>query len=570
MNAVPWFERIIPPMPQPSYDEFWTLLAKSGLVDAGAVAALRREHAADPAAGSASTAKDAAAWLGRRGLLTRWQAKRLAIGNLGPFFLGDYRLLERHDREGDALLFTARHEPSGRIVSLVLLNAKRCRRIDVWTEIVQRTTAASEATDPMLSRTWSLEQHESSRIIICEHIEGTSLAAELDQHGPLPAVQAGVLVSQIARAVADLHARGSVHGGLSTDVLLREPSPGGVPRTGRVRLLQFPQVGDPQRIPLRPWNTEAELDQLGRSASFVAPELMLPDAVCDPRADVYSVGAILYALLSGTPPCWEGDARQTLRRAAFGDGPSPLGPPAVTNELATLVGYLMARDPAERYQTAGEAADAIAACLGLAGGAAATVVPTPAFPQADLPTVTAGPTATDGDAMPDFTGLGGPSPPVTIGLPAAAGPAARVAGSAAGPPRAARRGGQQLRLLGGAVTLGILAAVAALVWNKFGSGPERPSDEGAVASTAGSAPGRESPRPSAPTSPTSPKPGGVEGWGVPEPKEGDGQAKPETPGQAATQQPGGGPATVARQIVVADAPDLLWASPTAGPRPRLD
>jgi hypothetical protein len=263
MNAVPWFERIIPPMPQPSYDEFWTLLVKSGLVDAGAVATLRREHAADPAAGSGSTAKDAAAWLGRRGLLTRWQAKRLAIGNLGPFFLGDYRLLERHDREGNALLFTARHEPSGRIVSLVLLNAKRCRRIDVWTEIVQRTTAASEATDPMLSRTWSLEQHESSRIIICEHIEGTSLAAELDQHGPLPAVQAGVLVSQIARAVADLHGRGSVHGGLSTDVLLREPSPGGVPRTGRVRLLQFPQVGDPQRIPLRPWNTEAELDQLG-------------------------------------------------------------------------------------------------------------------------------------------------------------------------------------------------------------------------------------------------------------------------------------------------------------------
>ena len=219
-------------MPTPTAEEFWSLLVTSGLVDAGAAAALRREHEADPTRCGGGTAKGIAAWLETRGVLTGWQAKRLGIGNLGPFFLGDYRLLERHDREGDALSFTARHEPSGRIVTVVLLNAKRCRKLDVWTEIVQRTTAASQATAPMLSR--------------------TSLAAEVDRHGPLPAVQAGVLVAQIARAVAELHALGSVHGNLSLEVLLRESPPGGVPRTGRVRLLQFPQAGDPHRLPLRP------------------------------------------------------------------------------------------------------------------------------------------------------------------------------------------------------------------------------------------------------------------------------------------------------------------------------
>ena len=126
-------------MPMPSVDEFWNLLARSRLVDAGAVATLRAAHTA---AGAVGDAKATAQWLVDRGVITRWQAKRLAIGDLGPFFLGDYRLLERHERRGDGLLFSARHDPSGRAVTLMLLNAKRCKELDIWTAIVRRTTAA--------------------------------------------------------------------------------------------------------------------------------------------------------------------------------------------------------------------------------------------------------------------------------------------------------------------------------------------------------------------------------------------------------------------------------------------
>ena len=85
-------------MPQPTVEEFWSLLVKSRLVDAGTVATLRRELADDAAAGDVPRL---ARHLVGRGVLTRWQAKRLAAGNLGPFFLGEYRLLERHDRAGD-------------------------------------------------------------------------------------------------------------------------------------------------------------------------------------------------------------------------------------------------------------------------------------------------------------------------------------------------------------------------------------------------------------------------------------------------------------------------------------
>jgi hypothetical protein len=524
-------------MPQPTVAEFWALLAASGLVDRGTVEAVRREHLADPAGCGGGTAPGIATWLVGRGLVTRWQAKRLAEGNRGPFFLGDYRLLERRDRERDSLLFTARHEPSGRIVSVVLLNAKQCRRIDVWTEIVQRTKAASQTTDPMLSRTWSLEQHEASRLIVCEHVEGTSLAAELAEHGPLPAVQAGVLASQIARAVAELHAVGGVHGGLSLDVLRREPPPGGVPRTGRVRLLQFPQAGDPQQVPLRPWHDEAALAALDQKAAYVAPELLLPGSVCDPRADVYAIGAILYALLSGSPPCWSGDAKETLRRAVR-EGPSPLGSPAVTQEFATVVGYLMARDPAERYQTAGEAADAIARCLGLAGGAGGS----PARPAA----------AAERRARPAAAAVSGPA----------------VAAAAGRPPSLLERRAARLRLIGGAITLAVLAGTATLVVSRIaskrrpapteaanGSPPAvvAPSPQGTAADQGQAGVGRGA---------APPTPAAVPGE---ETRRDDASAPRGSIGETAADATS---AAAARQVVVED-PTLPWASPTQGPAPRL-
>ena len=97
-------------MPAPTPDEFWQSLVSTRLLDAATTARLRADHAGSEPVG-AGDVKAIAAWLVGRGAITRWQAKRLVIGDRGPFLIGDYRLLERHDREGDSLLFTARHEP---------------------------------------------------------------------------------------------------------------------------------------------------------------------------------------------------------------------------------------------------------------------------------------------------------------------------------------------------------------------------------------------------------------------------------------------------------------------------
>ena len=533
-------------MPAPTPAEFWDLLVRCRLYDAGAIDALRGEYAAARAAeGGDDSVRSIAAWLVARGGLTRWQAKRLVIGNTGPFFLGDYRLLERHEHDGEALFFTARHEPSGRVVDLVLLDAKRCRQLDVWTEVVRRTTAANRTTDPMLGRTWSLEQHEGGRFIVCEHVAGVNLADEVERLGRLPAQQAGVIVWQMAKAVAEIHSLGGVHGGLSLDALRREPPPGGVERTGRVRLLQFPLVYDPMLVPLRPLaTTDVEVARLARRAAFVAPELLLPGAVCDARSDVYALGAVYYALLAGQGPCWQGSPQQTLRQASFA-GPAPL-PDDVPGEIAALVGYMMARDPAERYETAAEAANAIAICLGIAA-------PPVAVPAADHGS---------GDSLvgiPDFTTASTPSV-----SPAGGGSAERRPVALPSAADAARQRAGRAKLIGGLLVGLIVAAAAGLVISRINATqrPRRPAAE--VAARGGDA---AMPAPAAVVPPVAPAPAAeVAPRREIEPPPAD--VGPGSTAEATTESRERTPALPPQQVVVDD-PTLPWASPTSGPPPTL-
>jgi serine/threonine-protein kinase len=531
-------------MPAPTIDEFWKLLARSRLVDAGAVASLRAAHAQ---AGAPADVKATAQWLVDRGSLTRWQAKRLAIGDMGPFFLGDYRLLERHDRQGDGLLFSARHDPSGRGVSIMLLNPKRCLDLQVWTAIVRRTTAAHQATDPMLSHTWALEQAEGARFIVCETVAGETLAQELARLGPLLPAQAGVLAHHVARAVAEIHAAGGVHGGLSLDVLVREPAPTGAPaRNGRVRLLQFPLVGDPHAVPLRPAvGTDEELARLGERASFVAPELLLPDQACDARSDVYAIGCILHALLTGRPPCWQGDPQATLRQAAFA-GPPALGPP-VSPELSALVGYLTARDPDARYQTAGEAAEAIAVCCGIVPAATEPVVA--AAPRVDpaWPAAEAAPERAAESAVAWGPVASGPAP--------GGGRAATTSTTSA--TLAARRRAARLRMVGAGLAAAVVAIVAAFVVSRM--------DWGGAAVGGRSTARREGDRPAV----VRERPARD---AVPAPPEPAGSAAPVATVETtppAEPKPVPPPAVEPRQVVIDD-PVLPWAAPTAGPAPRLE
>ncbi len=350
-------------------DQFWTLLAESKLVEPAPLDTLRREYEGlpfPPGTSAASACEPLARWLVKRGAVSEWQAKRLLRGEKGPFFIGDYRLLDRFDTGRGGAVFRARHEPTGRLVGITALVNKFCQEPAVWSDILKRTKGAHEAADPILTRTWALEKAGSQRFVLSEDVAGSPFSEELSRRGALPVAEAGDIVLAVARAVAELHRRGIVHGGISLDTLRRESAPvGAAEKEGQVRLLQFPLVADPHVVPPRVVLDDAEaVSRLGTRAAFLPPESLRSGRISDASGDVYALGCLFHALLSGAPPGWQGDPQRTLAHVAAGNGLPALPPAKVPVEVATLVSYLAARSPADRYPTAAEAADAIAACLG--------------------------------------------------------------------------------------------------------------------------------------------------------------------------------------------------------------
>jgi len=356
-------------MPTPSPDQFWTLLAESKLAEAAPLEKLRREFEGlpfPPGASAASATELVVRWLVKRNVISEWQGKRLLRGEKGPFFLGDYRLLDRFDTGRGGTVFRARHEPSGRLVGIAALNNKYCQQPEVWSDILKRTKATTETTDPTLTKTWALEKEGSQRFVLSDDVVGVPLADELSKRGAIPVAEAGSIVLTVARAVAELHRLGLVHGAISLDSVRRAPPETGSKETeGPIRLLQYPLVSDPHVVPARPEiDTPEAVARLGTRASFLAPELLKSGRISTTTADVYALGCLFHALLSGTPPGWQGDPQKTLSQVAAGQGPGPLAAAKVPVEVATLVAYLTAPGPVDRYPTAAEAADAIAACLG--------------------------------------------------------------------------------------------------------------------------------------------------------------------------------------------------------------
>ncbi len=360
----------------PDLDTFWKLVAESRLVAAGELERLRRACPADDTVAAAQ-------WLVGKGKLSTWQARRLARGDQGPFFIGAYRLMTRIDADGPGLLFRVKEEGSGRRLQLRLLERSLCKQQNLWTGIVRRATIAHAARSPILSQTHAVDKVGSHRIILCEDLSPKTLADELAADGGLPVAAAVRIAVEVARGVAELHRLDDVHGGISLAALRREPAQaGGDPREAAVRLAQFPLAGDPHLHPPRlPLELKDRIDALGRQACFVAPELTEPSAVCTVQSDLYAIGCLVHALVSGEPVGWQGDPRRTLAHAAT-VGLPPLVAPGGPATLAGVVAKMTARDPASRYVSAVEAADALAACVGMPPASLAP--PPPVLPTAVL------------------------------------------------------------------------------------------------------------------------------------------------------------------------------------------
>ena len=236
--------------------------------------------------------------------------------------------------------------------------------------------AAARLSHPALVRIYDLLTDESGDAIVMEYLEGEALSA-LAARGPLAMELAARLGSEIAQGLAAVHAAGLVHRDLKTDNVILTTS-------GLVKVLDFGIA----RSLLRDESGEELLT--GEGLVIGTLHTMAPEQVrgeqADVRSDLFSLGVLLYELLTGRSPFRGTSGLDSLQRV-LAHRPEPLATmrDGVPRELSTLVEQLLAKDPAQRPRSAREVALALCRIAANAAHAAPAESATPVS-IGDLPT----------------------------------------------------------------------------------------------------------------------------------------------------------------------------------------
>jgi WD40 repeat protein len=187
--------------------------------------------------------------------------------------------------------------------------------------------------------------------MVMQFVRGRSLQERLDQGGPLSVREAVRIAAATAAGLAAAHETGLIHRDIKPgNILIEQPS-------GRVLLTDFG---------LARLTEDVKLTQTGFVAGtplYMSPEQARGETV-DHRSDLFSLGSVLYAMLTGGPP-FPGSSPFSVLKQVTDKRPVPVQDrnPAVPNSLAEALDRLMEKDPRDRFATAAEAATALAAEL---------------------------------------------------------------------------------------------------------------------------------------------------------------------------------------------------------------
>jgi serine/threonine-protein kinase len=254
--------------------------------------------------------------------------------------LGRYELLGELGRGAMGVVYRARDPIIDRVVALKTIHSGRSGEAAAsFTErFFQEARSAGRLSHPNIVTIFDAGEAGGQAYIAMEFLEGTGLREMLDEQAPLPVGRAVEIAGQVARGLAYAHEHGVVHRDVkpANIIVLRNRRPKitdfGIARLGEADVLAGSRAGSPK---------------------YMSPEQIRGDGSLDGRSDLFSLGAVLYEMLTGRQPFNGGDVISIMRSVleATPEPPSAYNP-RVPPELDAVVLRMLAKRPDERHPSA--------------------------------------------------------------------------------------------------------------------------------------------------------------------------------------------------------------------------
>ena len=259
-----------------------------------------------------------------------------------PCHIGDYELLEELGRGGMGVVYKARHVSLNRIVALKMLLRGRFASTDDQARFRAEAEAIARLDHPNIVPVYEVGQLEGNIYFSMKYVQGETLQQRLSDRGPMAADETASLLAKVSRAVDFAHRRGVLHRDLKpSNIMIDEEGEPHVNDFGLAKQL-------------------SDRDSLTRSGAVIGtPAYMSPEQAAGhrgqvgPASDVYSLGSILYHMITGQPPFTGGSAVDVVLQVLEQDAPVARSINPDANRDLEMIATRCLQKPIDlRYQSA--------------------------------------------------------------------------------------------------------------------------------------------------------------------------------------------------------------------------
>jgi serine/threonine-protein kinase len=259
---------------------------------------------------------------------------------IGTLFDGRYTVVRKLGAGGMANVYLAEDQELGRRVAIKILNERHANDEQFVERFRREAKNAAALSHPNIVSIYDRGEAEGTYYIAMEYIDGRSLKELVVSRGPAPLTVAVEYARQVLSALRFAHRHGIVHRDIKPHNVM-------VDAEGRIKVTDFgiARAGTSQMT---------EAGSIVGTAQYLSPEQARGTNV-DQRSDVYSLGIVLYELLTGTVP-FNGDTPVEIAMKHLSSVPEPPSAkrPEIPRDLDLIVMRALAKDPDDRYQSAEE------------------------------------------------------------------------------------------------------------------------------------------------------------------------------------------------------------------------